>query len=734
MATDLQQLTIPADSYPSLAPAAVSSPFETAEGVVPLSHYLWVVRRQAWKICALILSSIILTFVISSRLQPVYESTAAISIDREAPNALIGDNARQQVASTQDADHYIATQIKIIQSDSVLRPVAQKYDLLSREGRFKGLNQERLRALIDSPTALRKLDVRRPANTYLVLVSYRSTNAQLAADVANAIAQSYIEHTFRLQIKSATGAAGFMEKQLDELKAKMERSDQALAKFEKELNLVNPEEKTNITSARLLQLNSEYTNAQSDRVRREALFNQMKAGGIAALEISGQSEDLKRLQEKISDAQQRFAEIRSSKGQNHPDYRRSSLELAELEQQFAETRKRINDRIETDYRQALNREQMLQSAVAETKLDLDKLNEKSFDYQRLKQEADADKNLYQELVKKIREAGINAGFQNSNTAIADAARPDSKPVFPNLRLNLIVAAILSTLIGIAGVILLDSLDTTIRDPEEVRSLFNTDLVGTLPYIRDSRQLLLTSSDVTPHERASRKDSGDRTAIMSSFEEGVRMIRNSILLSDFDRRLRSILITSATPGEGKSTVALHLAIAHAHQGKRTLIIDADLRRPTLNRKLNLSGTDGLAEVLTDDIPWQTAVRGVPGHPNLNVLSAGNPSRRASDLIGGAISDLLDEAAGSYDLIIIDAPPLLGFAEPMQLAIAADGVVIVAVAGETNRKAVAAVVTNLQRLRANVIGLVLNRVSRNSGSSYQYYYSYRQYAQYSEPAKG
>ena len=595
------------------------------------------------------------------------------------------------------------------------------------------MNPEHVRALIDSPTELRKLDVRRPPNTYLVLVSYRSTNAQLAADVANAVAQSYIEHTFRLQIKSATGAAGFMEKQLDELKAKMERSDQALARFEKELNVVNPEEKTNITSSRLLQLNSEYTNAQSDRVRREALFNQMKAGGIAALEISGQSEDLKRLQEKMSDAQQRFAEIKSSKGQNHPDYRRISLELAELEQQTVETRKRINDRIETDYRQALNREQMLQSAVAETKLDLDKLNEKSFDYQRLKQEADADKNLYQELVKKIREAGINAGFQSSNTAIADPARPDSKPVFPNLRLNLIVAAILSTLIGIAGVILLDSLDTTIRDPEEIRSLFHTDLVGTLPYIRDSRQLLLTTADMNHQERGDRKDGGDRTAVMSSFEEGVRMIRNSILLSDFDRRLRSILVTSATPGEGKSTVALHLAIAHAQQGRRSLIIDADLRRPTLNRKLNLSGADGLAEVLTDGIPWQTVIRDVPGHPNLHVLSAGNPSRRASDLIGGAISELLDEAAGCYDLIIIDAPPLLGFAEPMQLAIAADGVVIVAVAGETNRKAVAAVVTNLQRLRANVIGLVLNRVSRNSGSSYQYYYSYRQYAQYSEAAK-
>lgn len=728
MATDLQPIQIPPDAYASVPTVAVSSPFDNTEGAVPLSHYLWVVRRQSWKIGALVLSSIILTFIISYRLKPIYEATTSISIDREAPSALVGDDTRQPVASTQDADHYIATQIKIIQSDSVLRPVARKFDLLNREEQLKGLTPDKARALIASPTQLRRLDVRRPPNTYLVLISYRSTEPQLSADVTNAIAESYIEHTFRLQLKSATGAAGFMEKQLDELKAKMERSDQALAQFEKELNVVNPEEKTNITSARLLQLNTEYTNAQADRVRREALFNQMKAGGMAALEISGESEDLKRLQEKLSDARQRTAALKTSLGPNHPEFKRATSELEELQQQFMQAKRSIADRIETDYRQAVNREEMLKAAVAQTKIDFDKLNAKSFDYLRLKQEADADKKLYEELVTKIREAGINAGFQNSNTAIADTARPEAKPVFPNLTLNLAIATILSLLIGVAGVILLDSLDTTIRDPEEIQSLFHTDLVGTLPYIRDSRQLLLVSGSQGGDLTVNPKPEGHRTHAMASFDEGVRMIRNSILLSDFNRRLRSILVTSATPGDGKSTVSLHLAIAHSQQGKKTLIIDADLRRPTLNKKLNLDRSDGLAEVLTEKLPWQSVVLPVPGHPNLHLLSAGAPSRRASDLIGSAISDVLDQAAAAYDLIIIDAPPVLGFAEPMQLAIAADGVVIVAVAGETNRKAVAAVVANLQRLRANVIGLILNRVSRNSGSGYQYYYYYNRYDHY------
>ena len=212
---------------------------------------------------------------------------------------------------------------------------------------------------------------------------------------------------------------------------------------------------------------------------------------------------------------------------------------------------------------------------------------------------------------------------------------------------------------------------------------------------------------------------------NSFEEAVRMVRNSILLSDFDRRLKSILVTSATPGEGKSTTALHLAIAHADQGRRTLLVDGDLRRPTMHKQLAVDNSKGLANVLTGQYSWKQATSEVSGMPNLFVLPAGPPSRRAADLIGSGITDILDEAAGEFDLIVVDGPPLLGFAEPMQLAIAVDGVVVVAVAGETNRKAVGSSISTLQRLRANVLGVVLNRASKEQGAGYYYYYQHEKY---------
>ncbi len=197
------------------------------------------------------------------------------------------------------------------------------------------------------------------------------------------------------------------------------------------------------------------------------------------------------------------------------------------------------------------------------------------------------------------------------------------------------------------------------------------------------------------------------------------------MADFDNRIKSVLVTSASPGEGKSTTVIHLAIAHAEQGKRTLIIDADLRRPSIHKKLALSGAIGLSNVLLGEMGWKEAVVRSGQWPNLDVMPSGPPSRRASDLIGPMMIDILDESAKEYDLILVDAPPLLGFAEAMQIATATDGVIVMTRAGQTRRKAVATVLATLKRLRTNVIGLVLNEVNKDTSSNYYYYGYYRKY---------
>ena len=250
-----------------LSPIPMQEEIEPDAPAVPLSHYLWILRRHVWKIVASVATCLLATFIVSARLQPIYQATATVDVDRQAPSEIVGDDSTRSAAPN-DADQFLATQIKLIQSDAVLRPVAEQYHLLTLEGQTSSAASEHEQLLAAAPISLKRLKVTRPPNTYLLLISYRSPDAHLAADVANAIANSYLLQTYDLRIRSAAGLSSFMEKQLDELKAKMERSSLALAQFEKDLDVINPEEKTNIFSARLLQFNTDYTAAQADRVQR----------------------------------------------------------------------------------------------------------------------------------------------------------------------------------------------------------------------------------------------------------------------------------------------------------------------------------------------------------------------------------------------------------------------------------------------------------------------------------
>ena len=709
---------------PSCANWATTPEPQAEDTAPPFAHHLWVLRRHRWKILAFVAACELATLVVSSRVTPIYEATAVVDIDRQAPAGVIGEEATR--ASANDSDQFLATQIKLIQADAVLRPVAQKYKLLEREQQFQDLPQLSTSQVEGAPILLRRLKVTRPPNTYLLLISYRSPDSHLAADVANAIASSYVQHTFNLRVRSSTNLASYMEKELEELRAKMETSTQRLLQFERELNVINPEEKTNILSARLLQLNTEYTNAQADRVRKEAAFNSVRGGSFAAAQVSTQGEALKKLIERQNELQEKFAEVAGHYGANHPEYKKAANQVAEVGRQIEHTRLNIAQRVESEFQEAGNRERMLAQAVVETKAQFNQLNVRSFEYQSLRREAEGDKKVYDELIRKIKEAGINASFQNSAIRIADAARPGLKPVFPRLGLNLVVALLLSTVLAAGAAIVSDSLDKTVRDPELVPRLLNVEVIGSLPQVKHWRSRLdPIPSPAKTNGNGLALQRAEEDPVSTAYREAVRALRNSIMLADFDRRVHSLLITSASPGEGKSTIAAHLALTHSAQRLKTLLIDGDLRRPSVHRRFKMSGAVGLSSVLVSDMPWRDAVISPPDTTHLDILPAGPPSHRAADLIGQSLTQFLDEAASEYDLIILDAPPLLGFAEPLEMASAVDGVVVVTRAGQTTRKAVSSVLGTLARLRANTLGLVLNEVRQEMSESYYYYANYAKY---------
>ncbi len=721
---------VPAIQPPPIRQGWDAEPEETA---IPLSQYLWAIRRYRWRILPAIAICLIATVIVSSRITPIFEAITTIDIDRRVPTGVLGAEAVQ--SSTNDADQFIATQIKLLQSDSVLRPVATKYNLRELEDEDwekKGLKNTEAE---ETPVLLKNLKVTRPPNTYILLVSYRSKDKHLAAKVANGIAQSFLEHTYNIRYKAAAGLSQFMEKQQEELRAKMERSSEALAQFERELNVINPEEKTSILSSRLLQLNTEYTNAQADRVRKEAAFHSIQSGTMDAAQVSSQAESLKKLTEAYNDAQQKLADVKTRFGANHPEFRRAASQVEEVRRQLDGTRESIGKRVEIEYKESTAREKMLEQEVGRTKGEFDRLNARSFEYQTLKREAEADKKLYEELVRKIKEAGINASFQNSSIRIADPARPGLKPVFPNMKLNVALALLLSMFVSVAAALIVDGMDNTIRDPEQVERTLRTHVIGTLPQVKTWRTQLATvmpENALVPLNGSAgiiradvKTDSRGASRTLSSYEEAIRTLRNSIMLSEFESQFRTLLVTSASPSEGKSTIAIYLAVAHAQQHHKTLVIDGDMRRPSIHKRFGLPNAVGLSDVLVDDLHWRAALLKPEGTPDLDVLPAGSSSRRAADLIGRGLQRILDEASREYDLIILDAPPLLGFPEPLQMAAAVDGVIVVARAGQTSRKAVSSVISTLKRLRANVVGLVLNEVHKEVSNSYYYYGYYGKY---------
>ena len=687
----------------------------TERSAIPLGHYLWVLRRNLWKIVSLVGAAVICVYVVTRRIPPIYESTVTIGIDRQTPVGVVGQDATRAVGN--DSDQFLLTQVKLIQSDSVIRPVLEQFHLAGA-----GRDDESS----ESPISLPGLSVTRVPGTYLLLASYRSHDPHLSADVANAVAKSYRDYTYDIRYHATANLSAFLERQMEELKAKTERSGAALAKFEQDLSMVNPEQKTSIISARLMQLNTDYGAAEGDRMAKESVWRSVQSGTLESLQVSGQGTELHGFSDRIAEARQKLADLETHLGAKHPECIKAAQQVLALENDFEAARVNIAKRVETEYRQSLAREEMLHKEFQDTKAEFDLLNSRSFQYTALKREADTDRSLYDELVRKIKEAGINAGFQNNSINISDPARPSRRPVYPNTTSNLIEAFLLSLALGVVGAILSDKLDRTLRDPEQARSSLGTHVVAVLPMVRAWKGKLVRADGGGAAEEGAKR-----------FEEAIRTLRASILIGNANSPLKSLMVTSISPSEGKTTVAVQLAIAHAQQNNKTLLIDCDLRRPGVHAKLGLKPETGLSAALRNGLAWRDKLIRIENVPNLTVLPAGPAPHGCDALIGGSLKNILAAAEPEYDLIIVDSPPVLGFSEPLQMAAAVGGVVVVAVAGATDRNAASQVLTSLRRLQVNVLGMVLNEVSSATTDGYyedRYRRNFYRYYREQSKAKG
>jgi capsular exopolysaccharide synthesis family protein len=447
------------------------------------------------------------------------------------------------------------------------------------------------------------------------------------------------------------------------------------------------------------------------------VYREATDGSLPEVEVSAQSSDLSKDVEKLQVAKANLALVGATYGDQHPEYRKAAAQVEEASAALDESRRNVATRIDVDYHQTLVRERMLSAAVAETKQQVDDLTSQSFDYLQLKHEADAAERVYEDLFAKIKQSGINSELQNNIIRLADSARPAAKAIFPNWPLIVGCCMAFFSLACAAYFVSAELTDVTAREIEPMEEALGISVVCALPQVEDMHLRLTLGSEGI-------RFAGNRWASMQGafFDEGVRHLRGYLMLSTQAHVPRSVLVASAFPGEGKSTLALSLAMANAEQGKRTLLIDGDLRQPTIERLLRLEPNAGLAAVLAQTTHWKAAMRAVSARPDLFVLGSGLPLPLAVALIGPQMRGILAQATKEFDLVVLDSPPLLACAETLELAAAADVTVLTVRSGHTPMKTLGAAIETLRRVNVPIAGIVLNESAVATDATFKAYARY------------
>jgi capsular exopolysaccharide synthesis family protein len=709
-----EKLAIIPPALPSFIDLSPAGPSTSSE------QFLKIVHRHRWKLAAFVCLAMAGAIVIQKVVPKTYEASTLVKVDRHSAGGVVGQEA-SQVSSVDDMDQIIATQIELVKSDPVLRPVADRYNLLEVEKQLKGLTPEKAAAKLAAPIVLKGLTVSRPPNSYLMRITYREHDPVLAANVANAVAESLTAHANDTGNRSSEEIAATVAQHMSKLRTKMEEADKQLVAFEKELNM-DPEQRVTVQAARLNQLNTEYTSVQAERIRRESIVAELsKAGPVslaAAQAAQAAAQDttlLNETKQRLNAARQQFALVRSYYGEGHPEYVKAQQQVQEVQNQLDELQSGSRERADDEYKQALGREQRLQSLVGQTKTEVDGLKSRAYQYEQLKADADNYKKLYQELASQADIADINRQFQNASIQVVAPALAPLEAVFPRLLINLPVAFLLSGILGLLVVVLGDSLNTTFSDPEEFASQLRINVLSAMPATKNLPNVhqVGLSGDAPANE----------AELTTRYREGIRYLRSALTLIMLDKSIRTLLVTSAVPGEGKSTTSAYLSAACAQLGKNVLLMDADFRHPTLHKLFGKSNRIGLSDVLLGRPSTSAIIR--LEQPGLYLMPVGSEPRRAGDMISSGLPAVLDEVSAQFDLVIVDCSPMLGVPESLEVARAVNSVLLVTKASSTTSKMVSQTLELLARSRANVMGVVMNQVKPSNAKSYGYGYGYGAY---------
>jgi succinoglycan biosynthesis transport protein ExoP len=738
-------------------------PYEFAEADEgpDIRAYWRTIQKRRWTILSILLVTFMSVLILTIKEKPVYRASALLEIEKENPNI----PTVQELFQLEDlSDNYLETQYKVLQSDTLARRVIEELHLdqvkefnpPKREWFWQSTHAAaREDGLVVEPETEQAILVRfndhlsvdPVRRSRLVQVSFESQDPRLAAKALNALASNYIQENLESRWDAAQKASEWLSQQLQSFKAKLEKSEDDLQDYAQQNGLLFLEtekgDTENIVDERLRQLQDELTKAQADRYTKESLYRLVEAGDYSSLPGVVDNKLMQDLTVRLADLVRQQAALTPTFTSDYPKVKEIQSQIDNVQKMLNQERRRAAQGIEDDYLASVRREELVRGAFDQQQQQANLVAARAVQYNILKREVDTNKQLYDGLLQRLKEAGVSAGMNASNIRIVDAAVPPTKPVSPRPILNLGLALLLGLGCGVGVAFLQEHWDNTLKDSDDIERLLRVPTLALIPsreslnhagaavYGRPEPSLTLPDGKHVSLQKGSAKawiriDSNGTQH--SALSEAFRGLRTSVLLSAAGRPPRSLTFVSAEPGEGKTTIASNLAICLAQLGKRVLLIDGDMRRPCVHKLFDIKDDPGgLVTYLTGEDEWHQLVRPT-GMANLDCLVCGPVPPNPSELLSSdRMQTLIREAMAEYQFVLVDAPPLLNVADGRILATMVEGAILVVKGGFTPRELVQQAQLHVREVGAHLIGVVLNDVDVRHNGYYKGYYKYGGYGE-------
>jgi len=717
------QRTDLSDAPRDQAPGLMAFDFDVAE-------YWRLVVKHRLIIAGAFIAALLLATALTLLTRPIYSANATLQIDRESARVLNNVDDVQPRESLAYGEEFFQTQYGLLRSRSLAERVVDSLGLASSNAFIEQMGAtppgaegrtaaELLQARRETAIALvmGNLHVSPVRGSRLVNVGFDSPSPALAARVTNAYAENFIQANLDRRFESSSFAREFLEEQIVQTKSKLEEAEKALVAYATNQGIINLTEQAedgsgqtqSLAGANLGALNAALGRARTERVAAEQRWRQARSAPLMTLPEVLQNPAIQRLTEQRAqfDAQaQNLAQVQLDE---YPELRRLRAQIAELDRQIAEISRGILNSIQGQYVVAANNERELQAQVDALKGEVLDLRDRNVQYNILAREVDTSRAFYDALLERYKEVGVTGAVATNNISIVDRAQVPTAPSKPNLIINLLIAAILGLGLGVLAAFILEALDETVATPEDAEQKLGVPVLGVIP---------LLERDETPMEALA--------DIRSSFSEAYYSLRTALQFSTPDGVPSSLLVTSSRPAEGKSTTAYATALSLARIGRRVLLIDGDLRNPSMHRIVGVDNAAGMSSLLSGAADLRQVVQAT-SEPNLGIVTSGPLPPNPAELWGGdRLRRLLQDVQDDFDHLVIDGPPVLGFADAPLLASAVGGTIFVLESRGTRRAQARGALRRLTLGDARLLGAVMTKFNVKStqygGYDYAYDYNY------------